>query len=50
VNLSIGYERDEWSMRFFCNNCTDEVTITSAGNNILYSPPRTTGVLFRYDF
>jgi outer membrane receptor protein involved in Fe transport len=50
VNLSIGYERDEWSMRFVCNNCTDEVTITSAGKNILYSPPRTTGVLFRYDF
>jgi iron complex outermembrane receptor protein len=54
VNLSVSYENDAWSVAVFCNNCTDEVDVTSVttGNSseILYSAPRTVGVRFRYDF
>ncbi len=54
TNFSISYERDAWAAYLFCNNCADEVYITSAVNNepsrVVYNPPRTLGVRFRYDF
>jgi outer membrane receptor protein involved in Fe transport len=55
TNVSISYERDEWAAYLFCNNCSDESFITSAvpevdSSRIIYSPPRTLGVRFRYDF
>ena len=54
TNLSISYERDTWAAYLFCNNCADEVYITSAVNTVparvVYNPPRTVGVRFRYDF
>ena len=54
TNLSISYERDAWAAYLFCNNCAEEVYITSAINTtparVVYNPPRTMGVRFRYDF
>lgn len=54
TNASISYERDAWAAYLFCNNCADEVYITSAVNTtpsrVVYNPPRTIGVRFRYDF
>lgn len=54
TNVSISYERDAWAAYLFCNNCADEVYITSAVNTVpsrvVYNPPRTMGVRFRYDF
>ncbi len=54
TNLSISYERDAWAAYLFCNNCSEEVYITSAVNTtparVVYNPPRTVGVRFRYDF
>ena len=34
TNLSISYERDTWAAYLFCNNCADEVYITSAVNTV----------------
>ena len=54
TNLSISYERDAWAAYLFCNNCADEAYITSAVNTVpsrvVFNPPRTMGVRFRYDF
>ena len=54
TNVSISYERDTWAAYLFCNNCADEVYITSAVNTVparvVYNPPRTVGMRFRYDF
>lgn len=54
LNVSIAYETDDWSVSFYCNNCSDEVNITSVttGNSseVLYNSPRTAGIQFRYDF
>ena len=54
VNLSVGYEREDWDLHLYCNNCTDKYYIASvedvSGNRVIYGPPRTAGLRFRRDF
>jgi iron complex outermembrane recepter protein len=55
VNMSLSYEKEEWSLQAFCINCTDEGYIASTINSmdtnaVVYGAPRTAGVRFNRKF
>jgi iron complex outermembrane receptor protein len=49
-DLSVTYERGDWSVQTYLNNVTDKVYVTNAGNTLLYGDPRTAGVRARMTF
>jgi iron complex outermembrane receptor protein len=53
THVSVTYEKEAWILQAYCNNCSDEVYISSVsggGNNVLYGNPRTAGVRFNVRF
>jgi iron complex outermembrane receptor protein len=54
MNVSVSYEREDWELQAFCNNCGDETytsTVTPGdGARVIYGAPRTAGLRFRRDF
>ena len=53
TNVSISYENEKWTLQAYCNNCGDEVYISSvglAGASVLYGAPKTVGLRFNARF
>jgi iron complex outermembrane receptor protein len=53
THVSVTYERDAWTLQAFCNNCSDEIYVSSVaggGNSVVYGDPKTAGVRFNLRF
>lgn len=50
LNLSLMYQRNDWTVQMFATNVTDELYQEGAGPSVLYGDPRVVGVRARMDF
>jgi ribosomal protein S27E len=53
THVSITFEKEAWMLQVYCNNCSDEVYVSSmglGGNTVVYGDPRTAGVRFNVRF
>lgn len=53
THVSLTYEAESWSLQAYCNNCSDEVYVSSVGlggNTVVYGDPRTAGLRFNVRF
>lgn len=55
LNASLTYERGNWQVEAYCNNCTDDIYVAgsggvSDGDVWYYGAPRQEGIRFRRSF
>jgi hypothetical protein len=53
THVSVTFEKDVWSLQAYCNNCGDEVYVSSiglGGNTVVYGDPASAGLRFTVRF